>query len=482
MKKIKIIAPLLVGLCLLVGLFATPVLAQVPPLPHAFYGTVKINDSPAPIGTEVEAEVEGVVTGEGNPITVTEAGKYGGPGGLDPKLVVQGDIEDGATITFYVNGVAADQTAEWNSGEVTELNLTATIPMPTVTSVSPASGATNVSVSTVVTATFNMAMNASTITTSSFTLKVGTTLVSGSVSYNSATYTATFTPSANLAYNTIHTATLSTAITNTYGMPLASAYSWSFTTEADIYPPTVIRTSPRDGARGVAVTTKVTATFSEPVNEGTIVFTLDSVSGTVSYSDNTATFAPDADLDYITTYSASIQASDLAGNPMTEAYTWSFRTEVKPAAAPPPEEEEEGMVPPPELGPRVSVGNLRISPDQVSPNQPVTVSISVFNAGDRGGSKTLNLLINDEFEQSTQVGVPAHASKSVSFTVSQTNPGIYSVYIEGASGWFTVLQAVEPSAPVEAGLGTGGLIGIVIIAIVLIAGITFAFLYIRRSA
>lgn len=122
-------------LALLVGLCATPVSAQGPPLPHTFYGAVEINDSPAPVGTEVEARGEGVLTGiEGNPITVTEAGMYGGPGPSDPKLVVQGDIEEGATITFYVNGVVADQTVEWHSGEITELDLTVTIPIapPTV--------------------------------------------------------------------------------------------------------------------------------------------------------------------------------------------------------------------------------------------------------------------------------------------------------------------------------------------------------------
>ncbi len=126
----KRIVPLLVGLCLLVGL-AAPALAQVPPLPHAFYGDLTINDSSAPIGATVEARGEGVTTGiEGNPITVTEDGKYGGPGGLDPKLVVQGDIEDGTIITFYVNDVSTEQTAEWHSGEVTELDLSVTIVVP----------------------------------------------------------------------------------------------------------------------------------------------------------------------------------------------------------------------------------------------------------------------------------------------------------------------------------------------------------------
>ena len=45
---------------------------------------------------------------EGDPVTVTEVGRYGRPGGFDPKLVVQGSIEDGTPIEFYVNGVRAE--------------------------------------------------------------------------------------------------------------------------------------------------------------------------------------------------------------------------------------------------------------------------------------------------------------------------------------------------------------------------------------
>ncbi len=98
--------------------------------------------------------------------------------------------------------------------------------LPTVSGTSPSADATGVAVDTVITATFSEAMDSSTITTGSFTLDG----VSGSVTYDNGTYTATFTPSANLSYSTAYTATLSTAITDTAGNPLASAYSWSFTT------------------------------------------------------------------------------------------------------------------------------------------------------------------------------------------------------------------------------------------------------------
>ena len=132
----KVMSVIFIVLAVLVGLCATPANAQMPSLPHAFYGTVEINDLPAAIGTQIEARGEGVLINvEGNPIVVTEEGRYGGASPLEPKLLAQGDIADGATLTFYVNGVAANQTAEWHSGAITELDLTVTMPVapPTVT-------------------------------------------------------------------------------------------------------------------------------------------------------------------------------------------------------------------------------------------------------------------------------------------------------------------------------------------------------------
>ena len=100
----------------------------------------------------------------------------------------------------------------------------------TVTTVSPEDGATDVAIDTVVTATFSEAMDSSTITKDSFTL--AGSAVSGTVTYDSDTYTATFTPDANLGYDHEYTATLSTAITDKAGNPLTEAYTWSFTTES----------------------------------------------------------------------------------------------------------------------------------------------------------------------------------------------------------------------------------------------------------
>jgi len=145
---------------------------------------------------------------------------------------VIGSEGDSSAISLS-NGVLSDNlaneiTATWSGDSVNVPDATA----PTVSSVSPVADATDVAVDTAITATFGEAMDASTITIGSFTLDS----VSGSVSYDSGTYTATFTPDASLSYSTTYTATLSTAITDAAGNPLASAYSWSFTTEPEVTP------------------------------------------------------------------------------------------------------------------------------------------------------------------------------------------------------------------------------------------------------
>ncbi|MDZ4230600.1 MAG: hypothetical protein U1B77_02135, partial [Dehalococcoidales bacterium] len=123
---IRTVLALLGAFFLLLGA-SVPALAQPPSLPHFFYGELTINGAPAPAGTMVEARGTGVKQSEGNPLTTTASGIYGGEGALSPKLVVQGDISPGTTLSFFINGVAAGRTATWQSGEVTRLDLTVTI-------------------------------------------------------------------------------------------------------------------------------------------------------------------------------------------------------------------------------------------------------------------------------------------------------------------------------------------------------------------
>ncbi|MDI5950143.1 Ig-like domain-containing protein [Flavobacterium yafengii] len=203
---------------------------------------------------------------------------------------------------------------------------------PMVISTDPANNATNVFLNKIVTANFNMPMNQATINATTFTLKQGTTTVTGSVSYNGTT--ANFAPTAPLATNTIYTGTITTGVKNVQGTTIASSYTWTFTT-GSVTAPNVTATDPADNASGVALNKNITATFSmamDPLTISNTTFTLKNgsaiITGTVSYLGTTATFNPDSDLLPGTTYTAAINttAKNVAGVSLANDYVWNFST------------------------------------------------------------------------------------------------------------------------------------------------------------
>jgi len=113
----------------------------MPPLPHAFYGNITIDGEPAPTGATVTASVDGQVCGT---IMINYPGRYGADdqGSFGPgveKLVVQGYLNSGDTVEFFVDGAKAVETYPFEPGEVTRLGLTILLPLATPT---PAATAT----------------------------------------------------------------------------------------------------------------------------------------------------------------------------------------------------------------------------------------------------------------------------------------------------------------------------------------------------
>jgi hypothetical protein len=219
-----------------------------------------------------------------------------------------------------------------------------TVPAPTVPTVIatvPLNGATAVPINQALTATFSEAMTPASINSATFLLTVkGGASVSGVVTYIAAGSIATFTPDANLAPDTVYTATITTGATALDGAVLAQNYSWSFTTAAlpIVIPPTVISTIPADLVVDVPLNQIVSATFSTAMDPATInsaTFTLTGpgatpVSGLVAYAavGNTLTFTPAANLAPSTTFTATITtgAQDLAGIGLANKYVWTFTT------------------------------------------------------------------------------------------------------------------------------------------------------------
>jgi hypothetical protein len=261
--------------------------------------------------------VPGTVTYTGTTASFTPASN------LSYSQIYTGKITIGAK-DLAGNALAVNNTFSFTTADAPDLTL------PMVNSTDPLTNTTGIFSNKVVALTFSEAMTASTINGTTFSLKQGTTSVSGTVSYSGTT--ATFTPSNMLAASTTYTATITTGAKDLAGNALAANIVWTFTTAAS---PTVASADPANVAIGVSIYKVLTATFSVPMNQSTInanTFTVKqgttSVTGVVSYSGSTASFTPSNNLLPGTNYTATITsgAKNAAGFPLANDYVWSFTT------------------------------------------------------------------------------------------------------------------------------------------------------------
>ena len=114
---------------------------------------------------------------------------------------------------------------------------TGSITAPKVITTDPADNATSVALNKTITANFSVAMDPLTINANSFTLKNGTTIVPGVVTYSGTTLS--FNPTSALIAGTIYTATINTEAKNLAGVSLANNYAWEFNTNSAIVGNTV---------------------------------------------------------------------------------------------------------------------------------------------------------------------------------------------------------------------------------------------------
>ncbi len=262
-------------------------------------------------------------------------------------------LESGKTYTARVKGgtsgvkdlagnaLGVDKT--WSFTTAASTDVTA----PTVSSTTPAAGATRVSRSTNIAAVFSEGMSATSLTTATFTVsKQGLTVpVAATVTYDAATRKVVLNPSADLESGVTYTATIrggASGAKDASGNPLATNKAWNFTV-ADTTAPTVIGVAPIGPATAEdagAAGSNVVAVFSEPMNATTVStssFTLvregttTPISASVTYDavSRQATLNPSAGLADGATYTATIQSGlsgvkDLAGNSLSSSKVWSF--------------------------------------------------------------------------------------------------------------------------------------------------------------
>ena len=236
------------------------------------------------------------------------------------------------------NAMIADYVWSFTTGTAPDI-----IP-PTVIATDPINGATGVLINKKVVVYFSEDMNTTSITNSTFYLQQGTTTILGSVSTSGST--SVFTPASNLNLNTTYKATVTTGVKDLAGNAMVSNYVFTFTTgtSSDITPPIVTSTDPANNATAVPLNKKVVAFFSKSMNPQTInssTFLLkqgtNAITGSVSYSGNSAVFTPSVNFTASTTYTATITtgAQDVAGNALANNYVWSFTTGTAPDIIPP---------------------------------------------------------------------------------------------------------------------------------------------------
>jgi len=403
MKKVTTFVVLVCLLLLTLG--AVPVYADgVPALPHAFYGSVTINGSPAPAGTSVGARGEGVATDiSGNPTVTSVSGIYGTSNPLEPRLIVQGNIEEEATITFYVNDVSTGQTAEWHSGETTELNLSVTIAAPPAPPAPPP-------------APPEAPVIEANLFGSSYRFPIST---SGEVL---ETITAT---SADGKLNiTIPAGT----IAKVDGQPLSS-----LTADVDPSPPdppegdNIIGLVYDFGPEGATFVPPITVTFAydpDEVSEGDelVVMVWDEAAGEWvevgpgDYTVNTET------------------------NTITLLVSGFSKYAIIARAAPAP---PTPTAPPPAPA-AFSLSALTVQPAEANPGELVTITVEVANTGGTAGSYTVVLQLNGMKETEKSVTVAAGSSEIVTFSVTREVAGSYSVTVDGLSASFTVAAPLPP--------------------------------------
>lgn len=142
----------------------------------------------------------------------------------------------------------------------------------------------------------------------------------------------------NFAYNTTYTVTVPPgAVKGLSGASAKSAYTFSFTTEAQMQNPKIMDASPQNGIMDVAVNSTIKVSFSENIKQGETIFDVklkdekdNIVPVDLSISNNVLNIRPKTSLDYNTTYTYTIPygaITNYANTPLKQEYELKFKTD-----------------------------------------------------------------------------------------------------------------------------------------------------------
>ena len=409
------------------------VFAQAPIYPHFFYGSVEVYSEddmsdigPAPVDTVVTAEVAEEVRGS---VTVITAGTYGGPGGGDPKLVVQDTIPSGTEITFYViiNGdsyeaeevrvkeegkdwedVDPEWVATFTSGEVWGLDLRAKLPappQPPPPSLPTGGGGGPPAV---------------------ITRDIEVVVDEESVFYDISRHGELLEDVWRVCDGCGLTLSIpeGTIALDEEGDPLDIV---------ELTPDeTPLCSPPEDGyIIGTPCNFEPDGASFDPPCEVTVSYAEADIPEDVAEEDLVYGYCDETTLEWVVLEDFEV---DTVNNTIT-ARVPEFTTFTILGF----------VIPPPPAA--FSVSDLSIQPAELEVAETVTITVLVANTGGREGSYTIVLKINGVKEAEDSVTVAPGRSQDVTFTVTKADAGSYSVDVNGLTGSFTVKPPPPPPPP-----------------------------------
>jgi len=201
---------------------------------------------------------------------------------------------------------------------------------PTITGHFPADGASDVTRSGPYWVAFSEAMDEESVDLSLSSYHVYNTAWNGDTIF--------MTPTSLLDGGTEYTITVYGTCEDLHGNELGNDYPFSFTTttEADNTPPSVIHTDPEHNATGVSPSKWIEITFSEPMTpvwdwdtQNIIDIDPEPDDGEFEWEATTLViYHTPFPTDSLIVVTVNTTATDLAGNPLSAPYTFSFRTMV----------------------------------------------------------------------------------------------------------------------------------------------------------
>jgi hypothetical protein len=147
---------------------------------------------------------------------------------------------------------------------------------------------------------------------------------------------------------------------------------------------------------------------------------------------------------------------------------------------------EAPTIPAPPRPTAFTTSSLTITPSVVKPGDVLTVSVTITNTGSRLGTYTVTLKVNGIAFESRDVALAGGGTQKIDFSVTESQPGTYSLSVDTLSGTFIVQTAVPPPTtppaekpkpnnwPIIIGGITGGILGLFLALLVM--------RYLRRPA